>query len=123
LEGRFCILDIRKTEAEALLPAVGEIIKKYFPSTTKVLCNFMPSYGPQLEYYAKREIASNLGKAEYWKPYIKRTTGDVGGIIWMGSENANDIVSHLPPGKKEFVCFENERFCLWKPALVARVQF
>ncbi|MDD5351329.1 MAG: glycosyltransferase family 39 protein [Chthoniobacteraceae bacterium] len=116
LQGRFCILDLQKKESEALIPALGKIIRSHFSPETRVLCNFMPYYGPQLEYYARREVAPNLSEPEDWKPYIQKTDGDVGGIVWMGDDDAPAILANLPPGKKEFVRLENESFCLWQPA-------
>lgn len=116
LQGRFCILDLHKKESEALIPAVGKIIRSHFSPATRVLCNFMPYYGPQLEYYAHRTVAANLGNPGDWRPYIQKTEGDVGGIVWMGDADAQEILAKLPPGRKEFVRLENENFCLWRPA-------
>lgn len=119
MQGRFRILDIQKKESEELIPALGEEIQKHFPPETRVLCNFMPYYGPQLEYYAERTMAPNLGEAEYWKPFIARTQGKLGGVVWMGDEDAEAILATLPPGKKEFVRLEDESFCIWTPSAKA----
>ena len=116
LQTRFCILDIQKQESEILIPALGEVIKKHFPPHVKVLCNFMPYYGPHLEYYAKRQVASNLCHPKYWKYEIQRSKGEVGGIVWMGDERADEIIANLPPGQKEYLRLENENFCVWKPS-------
>ena len=99
-----------------LIPALGEAIRKRFSPKTRVLCNFMPYYGPHLEYYARREVAPNLCEPEHWKPMILSTQGEVGGIVWMGDDDAKEIVANLPPGTKEFVNLESESFCVWTPA-------
>lgn len=118
MEGRFCILDLAKKESPKLIPTLGGAIRKHFSPQTRVLCNFMPYYGPQLQYYAKREIASNLGSPSDWRPFIQKfqkNKGEVGGIVWMGDDDAPAIIANLPPGKKEFVRLENENFCVWTP--------
>jgi len=118
----FNILDLKKPEPETLIPNVGEVIQKSFSPETRVLCNFMPYYSPQLEYYAEREVAANLGDAGQWKHILLDSSKkEVGGIVWMGDEDAPAILSGLPPGKKEFVRIEDENFCVWKPQ-PARVQ-
>ena len=116
LKGQFYILDLDKKESAKLIPALGEAIRKRFSPKTRVLCNFMPYYGPHLEYYARREVAPNLCEPEHWKPMILSTQGEVGGIVWMGDDDAKEIVANLPPGTKEFVNLESESFCVWTPA-------
>jgi hypothetical protein len=115
LQGRFCILDLQKKESETLIPSLGAAIRRYFPPQTRVLCNFMPYYGPQLEYYAKRQMAPNLSDPGDWQPFLNKTKGKVGGIVWMGDDDAPAILANLPPGKKEFVRLANENFCVWTP--------
>ena len=116
LKGRFCILELEKKESAKLIPSLGEAIRKRFSPKTRILCNFMPYYGPHLEYYAKRQVAQNLGEAQDWKPVIQNTKEEVGGVVWMGDEDAQEILAKLPPGTKEFVSLESERFCVWMPA-------
>lgn len=123
LQGRFCILDLQKKESEDLIPTLGKVIRLHFKPETHVLCNFMPYYGPQLQYYAKRDVAPNLSEPEDWKPFIAKTSGDIGGVVWMGDDDAREIIANLPPGHKEFVELENESFCVWKPASSARKPF
>lgn len=120
LNGRFCILELGHKESAKLIPLLGRTIQKRFSPKTRVLCNFMPYYGPHLEYYAGRQMAANLGEADYWKPVIQRTNGDVGGVVWMGDDDAEEIVSKLPPGTKEYVDLENERFCVWTPVYATK---
>ena len=116
LKGRFCILDLQKKESRKLIPSLGEAIRKRFSPKTRVLCNFMPYYGPHLEYYAERQVTQNLDGAQDWKPVIQNAEGEIGGVVWMGDVDANDILASLPPGKKEFVSLESEPFCVWTPA-------
>ena len=115
LKSRFCILELKKKESPKLIPALGEAIRKRFSPKTRVLCNFMPYYGPHLEYYAERSVTQNLDAARDWKPVIQSATGEIGGVVWMGDEDAKDILASLPPGTKEFVSLESERFCVWTP--------
>ncbi|XHR28903.1 MAG: ArnT family glycosyltransferase [Chthoniobacteraceae bacterium] len=118
MAGRFCILDpsSNKAEPETLIPQLGAAIRKHFSPKTRVLCNFMPYYGPHLLYYAEREMAPNLADPRDWKPYIQENKGtEMGGIVWMGDDDAPAIIANLPPGKKEFVRLENESFCVWTP--------
>ncbi|MEI6562197.1 MAG: glycosyltransferase family 39 protein [Verrucomicrobiota bacterium] len=116
LKGRFCILELEKKESGKLIPSLGETIRKRFSPQTRVLCNFMPYYGPHLEYYAKRQVTQNLDGAEDWKPVLQNAEGEIGGVVWMGDEDAKEILASLPPGKKEFVNLESENFCVWTPA-------
>ena len=116
LTHRFCILSLQKEEPASLIPAIGAAIRSHFNPATRVLCNFMPYYGPHLEYYACRQLAPNLAEADYWVSFLRHTQGEVGGVIWMGDREAKAILSHLPPGKKEFVRVANENFCFWQPA-------
>lgn len=118
LNRRFCILSLQKEEPESLIPAIGTAIRKHFNPATRVLCNFMPYYGPHLEYYARRQLASNLAEPDYWVTFLRHTRGEVGGVIWMGGNGAKAILSRLPPGKKEFVRVANENFCFWQPSAV-----
>lgn len=117
LNGQFYILDLGKKESAKLIPKLGEAIRTHFSPKTRVLCNFMPYYGPHLEYYAEREVAPNICEPEYWKPMIQSTVGEVGGIVWMGDDDAKEILANLPPGKKEFVNLESESFCVWTPTV------
>lgn len=122
LNRRFCILSLQKEEPESLIPSIGEAIRSHFNPATRVLCNFMPYYGPHLEYYARRQLAPNLAEPDYWKTFLKRTHGEVGGVVWMGDHEAKAILSRLPPGKKEFVRVANETFCFWQPAAAAALK-
>ena len=116
LKGQFCILDFGRKESPRLIPRLGDAIRKRFSPKTRVLCNFMPYYGPHLEYYAERQVSQNLCEFRDWQPVIQGAE-EVGGIVWMGDEDAKEIVAHLPPGKKEFLNLESESFCVWTPSV------
>ena len=123
LQGHFCILDFGRKQSPALIPALGKLIRKHFSPETRVLCNFMPYYGPHLEYYAERQVSPNISEPEHWRPIIQRLTGEIGGVVWMGDDDAAAILAHLPPGRKEFVRLEDESFCVWKPQPVPPKRF
>ncbi len=65
---RFQILDYRTDEPPDLIPKLGRAIRANFSSETHVLCNFLPDYGPQLAYYAQRDILNNLSEYRFWDP-------------------------------------------------------
>lgn len=89
------------------------MIQQNFSADTRILCNFLPDYGPQLEYYAQRELLNNLADYRSWDRYLHSSSQHIGGIVWMGSQKARDIVAKLPPGKKKMVKFNEISFCLW----------
>jgi hypothetical protein len=111
------ILDFSAPEPPGLIPALGQMIRAYFPPGTQILCDFMPVYGPHLGYYAQRDVVTNLTRAVLWKRFLPKSLRKVGGIIWMGDRHAMEIILHLPPGSKQLVRFKNVWFCLWKPTI------
>lgn len=114
LQQQFRILDYRTPEPPNLIPELGNAIRENFSPKTRVLCNFLPQYGPQLAYYAQREIFNNLSEYRFWRRYLKNPSKPVGGVVWMGSKTSRDLVSSLPPGNKRFLTIGNLSFCLWK---------
>jgi LmbE family N-acetylglucosaminyl deacetylase len=114
LQRQFRILDYRTPEPPNLIPELGSAIRKNFPPETRVLCNFLPEYGPQLAYYAQREIFNNLSEYRFWRRYLNDLSTPVGGVVWMGSKASRDLVSKLPGGSKQFLTIGNLSFCLWK---------
>jgi hypothetical protein len=114
LQQQFRILDYRTPEPPNLIPELGSAIRKNFPPRTHVLCNFLPEYGPQLAYYAQREIFNNLSEYRFWRRYLNNPSIPVGGVVWMGSKASRDLVSKLPAGTKRFLTIGNLSFCLWK---------
>lgn len=65
---QFRILDYRAEEPPRLIPELGKAIRSHFSSETHVLCNFLPDYGPQLAYYAQRDILNNLTEFSFGGP-------------------------------------------------------
>jgi LmbE family N-acetylglucosaminyl deacetylase/4-amino-4-deoxy-L-arabinose transferase-like glycosyltransferase len=113
LQQQFRILDHRTPEAPNLIPKLGAAIRKTFPPGTRVLCNFLPEYGPQLAYYAQREIVNNLSDYRFWQRFLRDAAEPVGGVIWVVPRASHDLISKLPPGSKHFVRVGDQSFCLW----------
>ena len=114
LSGQFRILDYHTHEPPDLIPDLGEAIRANFSADTQILCNFLPDYGPQLAYYAKRDILNNLSEFRFWDPYLKDPARRIGGVIWMSNPAAQNIVENLPAsGTKRFVTVGPHTFCLW----------
>jgi 4-amino-4-deoxy-L-arabinose transferase-like glycosyltransferase len=112
---QFCILDYRTEEPAGLIPELGRAIRGNFSAETQILCNFLPDYGPQLAYYAQRDIVNNLSEYRFWDPHLNDPSKRVGGVVWVTSNPASQrILSQLPSGSKRFVTFGNITFCLWK---------
>jgi hypothetical protein len=111
---QFRILDYRTEEPPGLIPELGRAIRSHFSSETHVLCNFLPDYGPQLAYYAQRDILNNLTEFNFWRPYLNDKSRRIGGVVWISaSPAAQTIVAQLPPGPKQFLTVGNQEFCLW----------
>lgn len=115
LEQQFRILDYKSQEPANLIPELGRTIRQNFSPGTQILCNFLPAYGPQLEYYAQRELLNNLSDFRFWRRYLQGPPKRIGGGVWMGSRTANKIVNQLPTGPKQFIKLDGISFCLWKP--------
>jgi hypothetical protein len=67
-----------------------------------------------LSYYAQRELINNLVEYRFWKRYLQGSPKRIGGVVWMGSIMAEDIVTELPVGTKRFVKLGDVSFCFWK---------
>ena len=112
---QFRILDYRTEEPPGLIPDLGRAIQSHFSSETRVLCNFLPDYGPQLAYYAQRDILNNLTEFNFWRPYLNDRSQRFGGVIWVSANPAaQTIIAQLPAGTKEFLKVGNQTFCLWQ---------
>jgi hypothetical protein len=116
LTWQFRILDYKCQEPANLIPELGEVIRGNFSPGTQVLCNFLPDYGPQLEYYSHRELLNNLSDYGSWRRYLQDSTRRIAGVVWMGAATGKDILTKLPSGTKQFVKLGGISFCLWKPA-------
>jgi hypothetical protein len=115
LVSQFRILDYRADESPRLIPELGKAIRARFPAGTHVLCNFLPDYGPQLAYYAQRDILNNLSEFRFWRPYLNDRSNQIGGVVWVSeSPSAKAILAGLPGGSKQFLTVGKQKFCLWK---------
>jgi dolichyl-phosphate-mannose-protein mannosyltransferase len=112
LENQSRILDCKAVEPANLIPELGKAIRESFSSDTYVLCNFAD--GPQLSFYAQRILIKNLVEYRSWTKYLQGSPKRVGGVVWMGSIMAEDIVTELPAGTKRFVKLGDVSFCFWR---------
>jgi hypothetical protein len=81
-----------------------------------VICNFLPTYGPQLHYYAQHELLPCVFTAEEWKETISDPeNAPLGGVIWLGEPHADEVLASLPPGPQERMMICNVPFCFWRP--------
>jgi hypothetical protein len=112
LEEQTRILDYKAVEPTNLIPELGAAIRESFSPDTYVLFNFRD--GPQLSYYAQRILLGNLVEYPSWAKYLQSSPKRVGGVIWMGSIMAKDIVEKLPAGPKRFVKLGDVSFCFWR---------
>jgi hypothetical protein len=112
LEQQSRILDYKAVEPANLIPELGKAVRGNFPSDTHILCNFR--FSPQLGYYAQRDFITGLVEYRSWKEYLQGSSKRVGGVVWMGSITAEDIVTKLPVGIKRFVKVGNVSFCFWR---------
>jgi len=114
LQSQFRILDYRTPEPANLIPELGSAIRKDFPPGTRVLCNFLPDFGPQFAYYAQRDILNNLSEYRFWQRYLNDSIPATGGVVWMAPKASQDLIAKLPPGSKRFLRIGDLSFCLWK---------
>jgi hypothetical protein len=117
LLSQFHILDIDKDEPATLIPELGRAIRTRFPEEeAAVICNFMPSYGPQLHYYAQHELLTAIFTPEEWKDAIADPANvPVDGVIWLGAPEAAELLAALPPGTREDITIAGIPFCFWHP--------
>ena len=116
LKRQFHILDLEKEEPVSLIPELGRAIRDRFAEDTAVICNFMPSYGPQLHYYAQHDLLTSSFTADGWKEQIADPeNAPVGGVVWLGESGAQEILAALPAGPREDVTIAGIRFCFWHP--------
>ena len=112
----FRILDGEKAEADDLIPALGRAIRVHFPEDTNVVCNFLRSYGPQLHYYAQRDLIGGVITAEDWTEILAdESNAPAGGVIWTGDPDAADVLAKLPGGASQDIVIGGEHFVFWSP--------
>lgn len=117
LAGQFRILDYHINEPPGLIPELGKAIRENFSADARILCNFLPDYGPHLAYYAKRDILNNLCEYRFWDPFVNDPSKRIGGVVWVSSHpSSQNILAKLPAsGTKQFLTVGDHTFCLWKP--------
>ena len=116
LRRQFLVLDFKRQEPSDLIPTLGAAIRKNFTPNTDVICNFLPVYGPQLGYYAQRNLLNNVQDYRFWRTYLQNPLEkNIGGVVWLNSEKAREIVSNLPAGTKNYIRLGDTSFCFWKP--------
>lgn len=116
LQKQFLVLDFKLSEPHDLIPKLGEVIRSNFEPNTDVICNFLPVYGPHLGYYAQRNLLNNVSDYRHWQTFLKRPSKqDIGGVIWINSDKAREILSKLPSGRRRYFKFGKHSFCIWKP--------
>ena len=71
MQKQFLVLDFKTSESADLTPKLGETIRDNFEPNTYVLCNFLPVYGPQLGYYAQRNLRNNVVEYRHWQSFLK----------------------------------------------------
>lgn len=116
LKKQFHILDEEKEEPASLIPELGRAIRDRFPEDTAVICNFLPSYGPQLHYYAQHDLLACAFTADEWKEMIADPgNAPVGGVVWLDADGAPEVLAGLPAGSREDIAIAGVRFCFWRP--------
>jgi hypothetical protein len=117
LRRQFLILTDERPEPPELITELGRAIRDGFGSDVAVICNFLPSYGPQLHYYAQHELLPYVFTADEWAEAIADPeNAPVGGVIWLQDPRAQEIVASLPPGTQKRVTIRDIPFCFWRPA-------
>jgi len=117
LRHQFLILTDDQPEPRELIPELGEAIRGWFGSEdVAVIGNFLPTYGPQLHYYAQHEILGCVYTPQDWKETISDPENSpLGGVIWLGAPHADEVLASLPPGPQERLLIRNVPFCFWRP--------
>jgi hypothetical protein len=117
LRRQFLILSDEDPEPRDLIPELGRAMRSRFGSEdVAVICNFLPTYGPQLHYYAQHEILGCVFTPEEWRETIADPeNAPLGGVIWLGDPEAEAIVASLPAGTQERVLICDIPFCFWRP--------
>ena len=115
LQRQFLVLDFKTSEPQDFIPKLGGIIRENFDPETYVICNFLPVYGPHLGYYAQRNLLNNITEYRYWEKFLTSPLKqNLGGVVWMNSDKAKEILAKLPPGKRHYFKIGTESFCIWK---------
>lgn len=115
LRSQFHILAHTAAEPPGLIPDLGKRIRASFSEDTAVVCNFLPDYGPQLHYYAQRELLNGVFTSNEWKEIMAvPENAPVGGVIWMDEPRAIGVLSSLPRGVTKEITIQGSRFTIWR---------
>jgi hypothetical protein len=113
IDTQFCILDDDDTEPDTLMPDVGRLIDRTFPSDAVIICNFDRYYSP-LPYYARRVMANDMRTfAEWQKAVADAKPQPACGILWAGAPGAADLLKALSPESTRRVTVDGIPFVLW----------
>lgn len=113
----FRILSDENSEPPQLIPELGHAMRERFGNDVAIICNFLPTYGPQLHYYAQHDLLPCVFTADEWKEVIADPqNAPVGGVVWLGDPRGEEILTKLPPGSQERVTIHGIPFCFWHPA-------
>jgi hypothetical protein len=113
----FRILSDDQPEPVELIPELGRAMRDRFGTDVAIICNFLPTYGPHLHYYAQHELLPSVFTADGWTEVIADpANAPVGGVVWLGDSRAQEILAKLPPGPQERVTICGIPFCFWHPA-------
>jgi hypothetical protein len=117
LRRQFLILSDENPEPRDIIPELGRAMRSRFGSEdVAVICNFLPTYGPQLHYYAQHEILGCVFTPEEWRESIADPeNAPLAGVIWLGAPEAEAILASLPAGTQERILICNIPFCFWIP--------
>jgi hypothetical protein len=117
LQHPFRILSDEDPEPPELIPELGQAMRAWFGrEDVAVICNFLPTYGPQLHYYAQHELLPCVFTAEEWRDVIADPeNAPLGGVIWLDDPDARAVLASLPPGPTERIIIRNIPFCFWRP--------
>jgi hypothetical protein len=115
IDTQFCILDDDSGEPAMLMPDVGRLIDRTFPSGAVVICNFDQYYSP-LPYYARREMTNDVRTFADWRRAVSDAAPrPAGGIVWANAADAADLLSRLPAAETRRVIVDGIPFVLWLP--------
>ncbi len=113
IDTQFCILDDDDTEPDTLMPDLGRLIDKSFPSDAVVICNFDRYYSP-LPYYARRVMDNDIHTYADWQGAVTDARPQPAcGILWAAAPDADGLLRQLPAGETRGVMVDGIPFVLW----------
>jgi hypothetical protein len=109
------ILDGKAREPAMLIRDLGSFLSRSFPAGTAILCNFDPNYSP-VPYYAQRTVLPNLVSSAEWNFAVSAASNRrIGGIIWLDSPSAPEIIELLPKEEIAPQEIDGVHFLVWRP--------